>query len=154
MAPDYTSYRRTAHSNPQRNNEDSLDMADTRNYFVKADSVRPYAPANHTGTVNRRLIGPETVGATQLEVVLGTVEKGKGALPHSHPGIEQVCYLLEGRARAEVDGPSMELGPGDCCFFPADAPHVFTVISEQPAKVLVIYAPPYGESPDKARRHG
>ena len=70
--------------------------------------IRPTTPA--------RLIGPETVGATQLEVVLGVVEKGRGAEPHAHPGIEQVCYLLEGRARVEV---------------------------------LVIYAPPYGESPDK-----
>jgi quercetin dioxygenase-like cupin family protein len=121
---------------------------------VKADDVKPYSPANHTGTVNRRLIGPETVGARQLEVVLGKVEKGKGAQPHSHPGIEQVCYMLEGRARVEVAGETMELGPGDCCFFPADAPHVFTVISDEPVKVLVIYAPPYGESPDRARRHG
>jgi quercetin dioxygenase-like cupin family protein len=129
-------------------------MPSTSRFFVKADDVKPYSPANHTGTVNRRLIGPETVGARQLEVVLGQVEKGKGAQPHSHPGIEQVCYMLEGRARAEIAGETMELGPGDCCFFPADAPHVFTVISDEPVKVLVIYAPPYGESPDKARRHG
>jgi len=128
-------------------------MSTPRKFLVNADSVAPYFPANHTGTVNRRLIGPETVGAKQLEVVLGVVEKGKGAQPHSHPGIEQVCYMLEGRARAEVAGQTMELGPGDCCFFPADAPHVFTVTSEEPAKVLVIYAPPYGESPSKATRH-
>ena len=75
------------------------------------------------------------------------IEKGRGALPHAHPGIEQVCYLLEGCARAEVDGQVMELGPGDCCFFPAGRMHVFTVTSETPARVLVIYAPPYGESP-------
>jgi quercetin dioxygenase-like cupin family protein len=129
-------------------------MSNPNRFLVKADSVDAYSPANHTGTVNRRLIGPETVGAQQLEVVLGVVEKGKGAQPHSHPGIEQVCYLLEGRARAEVAGQVMELVPGDCCFFPADAPHVFTVTSETPAKVLVIYAPPYGESPLKATRHG
>jgi quercetin dioxygenase-like cupin family protein len=129
-------------------------MTGTSRFFVKADDVQPYSPANHTGTVNRRLIGPETVGAQQLEVVLGVVEKGKGAQPHSHPGIEQVCYVLQGRARAEVAGETMELGPGDCCFFPADAPHVFTVVSDEPVKVLVIYAPPYGESPDKAKRHG
>lgn len=128
-------------------------MATRHKYLVKAASVQPYSPANHTGTVNRRLIGPETVGARQLEVVLGVVQKGTGALPHSHPGIEQVCYLLEGRARAEVGGEAMELGPGDCCFFPADVPHVFTVTSEQPARVLVIYAPPYGESPAKVHRH-
>jgi mannose-6-phosphate isomerase-like protein (cupin superfamily) len=128
-------------------------MTTRKSYLVKADSVQPYSPANHTGTVNRRLIGPETVGAKQVEVVLGIVENGKGALPHSHPGIEQVCYLLEGCARAEVAGETMDLGPGDCCFFPADVPHVFTVTSDKPARVLVIYAPPYGESPLRAKRH-
>ena len=40
-------------------------------YFVRAADVPPYHPANHTGTVNRRLIGAENVGASQLEVVLG-----------------------------------------------------------------------------------
>lgn len=119
------------------------------NFFVNQQSVKPYHPANHSGTTNYRLIGPETVGANKIEVVLGVIEKGKGALPHSHPGIEQVCYLLEGRALAEVGGQTRELAPGDCCFFPAGMRHVFTVTSDTPAKVLVIYSPPYGESPDK-----
>lgn len=121
-------------------------------YFIRHDDVTPYHPANHTGTTNRRLIGAETVGARQLEVVHGTVEKGQGALPHAHPGIEQVCYLLAGRARAEVNGEVCELGPGDCCFFPAGARHVFTVVSDEAVKVLVIYAPPYEENPQRAIR--
>ena len=121
-------------------------------YFVRQQDVPAYHPANHTGTVNRRLIGAENVGARQLEVVLGVVEKGKGALPHAHPGIEQVCYLLEGRARAEVGGEACEMGPGDCCFFPAGVAHVFTVVSDEPVKVLVIYSPPYEEHPGRAVR--
>ncbi len=121
-------------------------------YFVRADDVTPYHPANHTGTVNRRLIGRDNVGAKKLEVVLGVIEKGKGALPHAHPGIEQVCYMLAGRARAEVGGETCELGPGDCCFFPADMPHVFTVVSDEPVKVLVVYSPPYEENPERVVR--
>ena len=121
-------------------------------YFVRAAEVPPYHPVNHTGTVNRRLIGAANVGASRLEVVLGVVEKGKGALPHAHPGIEQVCYMLEGRARAEVGGEACELGPGDCCFFPPDLPHVFTVVSDEPVRVLVIYSPPYEEDPARAVR--
>jgi quercetin dioxygenase-like cupin family protein len=121
-------------------------------YFVRQQDVPAYHPANHTGTVNRRLIGAENVGAKHIEVVLGVVEKGKGALPHAHPGIEQVCYVLEGRARAEVSGEACELGPGDCCFFPAGAAHVFTVISDEPVRVLVIYSPPYEEHPARAVR--
>ena len=123
-----------------------------KRFFVRGAELPGYSPANHTGTVNRRLIGPDTVGAKGIEVVLGVIEKGKGALPHAHPGIEQVCYLLEGTALAEVEGERCELGPGDACYFPADTMHVFTVTSERPAKVLVIYSPPYGESPDKVIR--
>ena len=129
-----------------------MDIPSRSRFFVRAQDVPPYRPANHTGTVNRRLIGAGNVGAAKIEVVLGVVEKDKGALPHSHKGIEQVCYLLEGRARAEVGGEVCDLGPGDCCFFPPDMEHVFTAVSDEPVKVLVIYSPPYGERPEGPER--
>jgi len=121
----------------------------TKRYFVRAADVAPYHPANHSGTTNRRLIGPETVGARNVEVLLGVIEKNEGAAPHAHPEMEQVCYMLEGTALAEIDGERCELKPGDACFFPAGKMHKFTATSETPVKVLVIYSPPYGESPDK-----
>jgi quercetin dioxygenase-like cupin family protein len=122
-------------------------------YLVRQSDVKPYSPANHTGTRNFRMIAPETVGATQVEMLIGEVEKGKGALPHAHPGIEQVCYLLEGTAHVEVAGEKFEMQPGEACFFPAEAMHLFIVTSER-AKVMVISAPPYGEDPAKAIKHG
>jgi quercetin dioxygenase-like cupin family protein len=118
-------------------------------YLVRQSDVAPYSPANHTGTRNFRLIGPETVGAKSLEVLIGEIERGKGALPHAHPGIEQVCYLLEGNAHVEVAGEKFEMAAGEACFFPADATHVFIVTSER-ARVLVVYSPPYQEN--SARR--
>jgi quercetin dioxygenase-like cupin family protein len=120
-------------------------------FFVRGAEVPGYHPANHTGTTNRRLIGAENVGAKGVEVVVGTIERGAGALPHAHPGIEQVCYMLEGTALAEVGGERCELGPGDACYFPPDTMHVFTVTSDA-AKVLVVYTPPYGENPQKVVR--
>ncbi|MEX1074621.1 MAG: cupin domain-containing protein [Burkholderiales bacterium] len=119
-------------------------------YHVRLTDVEPYSPANHTGTRNFRLIGRETVGAKQVEMLIGEIERGRGALPHAHPGIEQVCYLLEGAAQVEVGGESFELKPGEACFFPADVPHVFTATSAR-AKVMVIYAPPYEEDPARRR---
>ena len=124
-------------------------MARSR-YHIRPADVTPYAPANHTGTRNFRLIGRETVGAKQVEMLIGEIERGRGALPHAHPGIEQVCYLLEGSAHVEVGGEAFELAPGEACFFPADLPHVFTATSER-AKVMVIYAPPYEEDPARRR---
>lgn len=117
--------------------------------LVRQSEVEPYAPANHTGTRNFRLIGPQTVGAKNVEVLIGEIERGKGALPHAHPEIEQVCYLLEGEAHVEVAGEKFEMKPGEACFFPAGAMHLLIVTSDR-AKVLVIYSPPYEEHP--ARR--
>jgi quercetin dioxygenase-like cupin family protein len=119
-------------------------------YHIRQSDVAPYSPANHHGTKNYRLIGKDTVGAQQVEMLIGEVERGKGALPHAHPGIEQVCYLLEGSAHVEVGGEAFELAPGEACFFPADVPHVFTATSAR-AKVMVIYAPPYEENPARRR---
>ena len=108
--------------------------------------MAPYSPANHTGTKNYRLIASEKV-----EVIIGEIERGQGALPHSHPGIEQVCYLLEGTARVEVGGEKFEMRTGDACFFPADVPHRFQASSDK-VRVMVIYTPPYLEKPENVRR--
>ena len=120
-------------------------------YLVRQSEVTSYSPANHTGTKNFRLIGPETVGAKQVEVLIGELERGKGALPHAHPGIEQVCYLLEGEAHVEVAGEKFEMKAGEACFFPAEAMHIFIATSPR-VKVMVIYSPPYGEDPAKRVR--
>ncbi len=121
-------------------------------WLVRESAVPGYHPANHTGTLNRRLIGRDNVGAQGVEVLLGTIEPGQGALPHAHPGIEQVCYLLSGTAHAEVDGEGADMVAGDCCYFPPDIPHRFVVTGTQPARLLVIYTPPYEESPDRVIR--
>jgi quercetin dioxygenase-like cupin family protein len=84
-------------------------------------------------------------------VLIGEVERGKGALPHAHPGIEQVCYLLEGSAHVEVAGEKFEMRAGEACFFPADTPHLFQATSDK-ARVMVIYSPPYLEKPENVRR--
>ena len=69
--------------------------------------MKPYSPANHTGTRNYRLVASKNV-----EVLIGEIERGEGALPHSHPGIEQVCYLLEGTAAVEVAGEKFTMQRG------------------------------------------
>ena len=124
----------------------------TPSYLVRSANIAGYQPANHHHTTNQRLIGPETVGAQQMEVLLGTLSKGGGALPHAHPGIEQSCYLLEGTAQVTVGDQAFDMVPGDMCFFPANVFHTFSVTSDTPVKLLVIYSPPYGENPKNVIR--
>ena len=108
--------------------------------------MQPYSPANHTGTRNYRLLA-----SNNIEVLIGEIEKGEGAAPHSHPGIEQVAYLLEGTAEVEVGGEKFKMRTGDLCFFPADVPHRFQATSDK-VRVMVIYTPPYLEKPENVRR--
>jgi len=123
-----------------------------KTHFIRREDVKGYHPANHSGTTNYRLISPETVGSKNIEVILGVIEKDQGALPHKHPGIEQVCYMLEGTAIAEIGEERKEMGPGDCVFFPSDTFHAFKATGDRPVKVLVIYSPQYGEDPTKVIR--
>lgn len=112
--------------------------------LIREDDIPSYEPRGHSGTSNRRLVGPD-IGASHLEVVIGTIEPGQGASPHHHPGIDQFCYMLAGRARVEMGGAQREIGPGDACFFPEGMSHVFTAVGEEPVRVLIAYGPPYGE---------
>ena len=69
---------------------------------IRAADLAAYAPANHTGTSNVRVIGPETIGATALEVLVGTIVKSHGAKPHAHPHLEQCAYMIEGTGESQA----------------------------------------------------
>ena len=89
------------------------------------------------------------MGARGLEVVLGEIAPGGAAVCHLHPDLEQVCFLLEGEVRVETPDGVAALGPGDCCYFAPGEPHRVVATSETLVRLLVIYAPPYGEQPGR-----
>jgi quercetin dioxygenase-like cupin family protein len=112
-----------------------------------AAETTAYSPANHTGTSNVRVIGPETVGAAALEVLIGTIVKSQGAKPHAHPHLEQCAYMMQGTGESQAQGRTDVLATGTWSYVPAGAFHAFRITSDQPGRVLVVYAPPYGENP-------
>jgi quercetin dioxygenase-like cupin family protein len=122
-------------------------MNTTNPIVVSAADLAAYSPANHTGTSNVRVICPETVGATALEVLVGTIVKSHGAKPHAHPHLEQCAYMIEGTGESQAQGRVEVMGRGTWSYVPAGAFHSFRVTSDQPGRVLVVYAPPYGEKP-------
>ena len=67
---------------------------------------RRVAPQAETAIIsaNRPVIGPETVGATALEVLVGTIAKTQGAKPHAHPHLEQCAYMMEGTGESQAEG--------------------------------------------------
>lgn len=135
-------------STPPRAESAALPAA---RYVVRGDALTWYSPANHSGTRNARLVSAALNGARHMEVILGEVAQGAGVSLHAHPGMEQAQYFLEGEAEVEIDGEKHQLRAGDLCFFPADVFHSVRVTSER-MRVLIIYAPPYAESPDKVVR--
>lgn len=126
-------------------------MAEKSPYIIRASEVEPYSPANHTGTKNYRLIGPNVNGAKHMEIILGDIERHEGAPAHAHPELEQAVYVLEGEAMAGIDGVDYHVKAGDMMFFPARIYHSIKVLTER-IKLLVIYSPPYGEDPSKLIR--
>jgi quercetin dioxygenase-like cupin family protein len=110
--------------------------------------MESYSPSNHTGTRNTRLVGPTVNGAKYLEISLGEIERKEGSPAHAHPDLEQAVYILEGEAIAGINGEDQHVRAGDMMFFPAGVFHSIKVLSEK-VRLLVIYSPPYGESPDK-----
>lgn len=109
--------------------------------FIKNnyDSVPSYEPPGHSGTVNRRLVGP-SLGSKNLEVVIGEMEPSGGADPHSHEDLEQAMYILEGKLRIFTKESDDIFLPGDFVLFPVGVEH--TVECIEPSKFLVIYGPP------------
>ncbi len=123
-------------------------MSQKSPYVIHAAEQASYSPANHTGTRNTRLVGPLVNGAKYMEIALGEIERNEGSPAHAHPDLEQAVYILEGEAIAGIDGVDHHVRAGDMMFFPARVFHSIKVLSEK-IKLLVIYSPPYGESPDK-----
>ncbi len=55
-------------------------MSQRSKYIIRSEEIEAYSPANHTGTRNKRLIGPRVNGARHLEIVLGEIERNEGAI--------------------------------------------------------------------------
>jgi quercetin dioxygenase-like cupin family protein len=117
-------------------------------YVLRPEDVLSYSPTNHSGTKNYRLVAPGVNGARYMEIIYGDIERHAGAVAHAHPDMEQATYVIEGEASVEIDGLKHHVSAGDLLFFPAKVFHDIQVISER-IKLLVIYAPPYGEAPEK-----
>ena len=113
-------------------------------YVYHEEDAPTYTPAGHDGTVNRRLIGE----AENFHLVLGTLEKGAVAQRHSHSDLEQGMYVLEGRARIEIDGEAKEVGEGGVIFFPVGVPHRIEALGDPVTRFLIVYSPPLKAHPD------
>jgi quercetin dioxygenase-like cupin family protein len=86
-------------------------------------------------------------GARGIVAVEAMFNANGGSHPfHTHPGQEEVIWVLEGRIEQWIDQEKQELGPGDVAVIQADAVHGTYNTGAVPARILAILAPPVGES--------
>lgn len=124
-----------------------------KRYIVHSYELPVYAPPAHSHTQNRRLLGPGPFGSSRVEVVLGEIEYGGQADPHSHSGVEQAFFVIQGKAAVEIEGERAIVGPDDFVFLPAGATHRVTPLEGSPLKLLILYAPPLYSS-ERSKQRG
>ena len=78
--------------------------------------------------------------ANSEAAIIGLVEYEPGGHTdvHVHADMEQVFYVLDGKALFEMGEVEKEAGPGDLVFFPRFVKHSYKVIGDKPFKFLML----------------
>lgn len=84
-----------------------------------------------------RLVNRER-GAATMTAGVATFEPGAAVSLHTH-NCEETVIVLEGRARADVEGQSFQLGKYDTTIMPAGVRHRFVNESREPMAIAYFY---------------
>ncbi len=76
------------------------------------------------------------------QLVIMTIPVGGEIGGEVHPDNDQILHFIAGRGRADVEGDSREVGPGDLVIVPAGTEHNFVNVGDQPLVLSTIYGPP------------
>jgi len=104
--------------------------------IAAAPEVHIRHPLNPASDVYLRALG-RVAGLERTALTLARVPPGRESfIYHSHERDEEFLFILSGRGRAEIDGETIEVGPGDFMGFPT--PSVAHHLSN-PYEVDLIY---------------
>jgi oxalate decarboxylase/phosphoglucose isomerase-like protein (cupin superfamily) len=79
------------------------------------------------------------IGLTTGEVI---IYPGKGHAPHTHPGEEEVLYVISGEGEQTVgDGPAFPIHEGDAVYVPRDTLHSTYNTTWRPLRLVAVYTP-------------
>jgi quercetin dioxygenase-like cupin family protein len=81
-----------------------------------------------------------------FSVVEVTEEPGSAAPLHVHHGEAEAFYVLEGEIELTCGEQTLTAAAGDFVYTPKDVAHKYTVVGEQPARVLLLFSRPGFES--------
>lgn len=93
------------------------------------------------------LCRPGLTDAKELLLVRVRMPPGTGHAFHRHPAMEEVIYVISGRAEQWVDTVSRSLGPGELAHIPRDVVHGTYNAGGEPLVFLAILSPAFFEGP-------
>ena len=89
---------------------------------------------------------PEVTGAVRFSFGMVVLQPGKGHDSHSHPGVEEIIFVMSGEGEQMIDGHGpVDVHPGACMHIPPDVVHSTVNTGWEPLRLLVVYAPPGAE---------
>jgi mannose-6-phosphate isomerase-like protein (cupin superfamily) len=106
--------------------------------FNSTESVDILAAARSNQAYRREVLTGE-----HEQVVVMTIPPGGEIGEEVHPDTDQVLIFIEGRAEAQLDGRSSEVGSSDLVFVRAGTRHNFVNRGEGALHLITIYAPPH-----------
>ncbi|MEX1184395.1 MAG: cupin domain-containing protein [Gemmatimonadota bacterium] len=119
-------------------------MNETLLRFLKTGSTAP-EPAPW-GT-RERLSGPGLTETQRLILVRVVTPPGGGHAFHTHPEMEEIIYVISGRAEQWVDRASRMLEPGDTAHVPAGVVHATYNTGGEPLIFLAMLSPATSTGP-------
>ena len=108
-------------------------------HIARRDQIEPLV-ADH-GEIIRELAGPSGSPLTRHSLAEVVLPPGKASVPHYHPEVEEVYYLLQGEAEMEVDGQVEMVGPGDVVVIPPGSTHHIRNLGDSEVVLVVTCAP-------------
>jgi quercetin dioxygenase-like cupin family protein len=90
-------------------------------------------------TVTIKVAGADSGGA--LAMFVEEAPPRAGVPMHVHRGAAETAFVLQGRYKISVGGELREVGPGEGVYLPADIPHAYTNVGDQPGQLLFTIFP-------------
>jgi quercetin dioxygenase-like cupin family protein len=110
---------------------------------MKHQRTAPYAPIRIGQIEIRYLFDGSATGESGL-FEMSLPPQAKVPPAHSHPGAEEILFVLEGRLRYSIDGVERDLGPGDAAFTPRGSVHGFSNPFHETVRTLTVLTPDIG----------
>jgi quercetin dioxygenase-like cupin family protein len=121
--------------------------AATRGQMTEQDSGGFVSTPGEGQTVNNPLGGPLTFKARDeqkggaLTAFESTAAPGEGPPRHRHPNQDEVIYVPAGRLRVRFEETDHEAPAGSFVFIPRGTTHTWQNAGNEPARILVLFAP-------------